>query len=74
MSEEKILNSDLAVLSRAVEQSPLAPDLEAYLDSLDLDVHEQAVVRETIEGLKFRGRGVEALPKTPPQIVAWAWI
>jgi hypothetical protein len=74
MFEDKILKGDLALISRAVEESPLAPDLEAFLNSLELDVHEQTVVRETIEGLKFRGRGIQALPKNPPQIVAWGWV
>ena len=73
MSEHKLLNGDIQTLSRAVDEAPLAPQVQEYLDSLELDAYERDAVGEMIDQLKFRGRGIKALPKNPPQIVAWFW-
>ena len=73
MPEEKLLKGDISTLARAVEEAPLAPQVQEYLDSLELDEYEKPAVNEMIDQLRFRGRGVKALPKNPPQIVAWSW-
>ncbi len=73
MSDKNLPGSDVQVLSRAVEAAPLAPEMQEFIDSLELDTHERAAVSEMIEGLRFRGTGLKALPKNPPQIVAWGW-
>lgn len=73
MPEQGLLKGDIGSLARAVEEAPLAPQVQEFLDSLELDRDERAAVAEMIEGLRFRGAGVKALPKTPPQIAAWYW-
>lgn len=73
MPEEKLLKGDISTLARAVEEAPLAPQVQEYLDSLELDEYEKTAVSDMIDQLRFRGRGVRALPKSPPQIVAWYW-
>ena len=58
MPEEKRLKGDISTLARAVEEAPLAPKVQEFVDSLDLDRDERAAVAEMIEGLRFRGAGV----------------
>ena len=74
MPEQELLKGDISTLARAVEEAPLAPKVQEFLDSLELDRDERATVAGMIEGLRFRGAGVKALPKSPPQIVAWFWL
>ena len=73
MSERKPVKGDISSLARAVEEAPLAPRVQEFLDSLELDEYEKTAVSDMIDQLRFRGRGVRALPKSPPQIVAWYW-
>ena len=73
MSEKKLLSGNIQTLSRAVEEAPLAPQVQEFLDSLELDEYEKTAVSDMIDQLRFRGAGVKALPKNPPQISAWFW-
>ena len=74
MPEQELLKGDVSALARAVEEAPLAPRVQEFLDSFQLDEYERAAVSDMIDQLRFRGRGVKALPKSPPQIIAWSWI
>ncbi len=70
MADKTIIAGDIEVLSRAVEEAPLAPKVEEFLDSIELDEYERTTVIEVLDGLKFGGDGLKALPKTPPEIAS----
>ena len=73
MADKIGLTGDVEVLSRAVEKAPLAPEVEAFLDSIELEEYERTTVIEVLDGLKFGGDGVKALPKTPPRANHSGW-
>ncbi len=73
MPEQELLKGDISTLARAVEEAPLAPQVQEFLDSLELDEYEKTAVSDMIDLLRLSGRGVKALPKNPPQIIAWSW-
>ena len=60
-------------ISREVEKSPLSPDLDSFIASLELAVDEEREVVRVLNGLKFQGDNLSALPKNPPQIVSKHW-
>ena len=68
MADKTVIAGDIEVLSRAVEEAPLAPKVEEFLDSIELDEYERTTVIEVLDGLKFGGDGLKALPKNPPQL------
>lgn len=74
MSSEKIQTGNIEALARAVEASPLSPDITEYLDSLELDAEEREAVVKFMDGMRFGGDGMKALPKTPPRITSQSWI
>lgn len=74
MASSKIESGDIQALARAVEASPLSPDITEYLDSLNLDLEERQAVVEFMNGMRFGGDGVKALPQNPPQITSQSWV
>ena len=74
MADKPVIAGDIEILSRAVEQAPLAPAVGEFLDSIELDEFERTTVIEVLDGLKFGGDGLKALPQNPPQIASGGWI
>ncbi len=73
MADEVISGGDLQSLSKAVDLDPLAPDVQAFLESLELDQDEREAVIEVLKSRRLRVDYISALPKLPPQFVGWGW-
>ncbi len=73
MPTGRIETGNVEALARAAERSPLSPELGEYLDSLDLDREDRDAVVKFMDGMRFGGDGVKALPKVPPQITSHGW-
>ena len=63
--------SMVETIAREVAKSPLSPDIESFINSIELTSDERAEVVKTLNDMKFKGDDLSALPNTPPQIVSF---
>ena len=73
MSSPVLDREVVEAISREVEKSPLSPDVDSFIASLEITVTEEKEVVKILNDLKFQGDNLSALPKNPPQIVSWGW-
>ena len=73
MSSPVLDREVVEAISREVEKSPLSPDVDSFISSLELTKTEEKEVVKILNDLKFQGDNLSALPKTPPQIVSGHW-
>ena len=73
MSSPVLDSGIVEAISREVEKSPLSPDVDSFISSLELTPTEEKEVVKILNDLKFQGDNLSALPKNPPQIVAGHW-
>ncbi len=73
MSSTVLDREAVKAISREVEKSPLSPDVDSFIASLELAADEEKEVVRVLNDLKFQGDNLSALPKTPPQIVSRGW-
>ncbi len=73
MSSPVLDREMVKAISREVEKSPLSPDVDSFIASLELTLVEEREVVRILNDLKFQGDNLSALPKKPPQIVSWGW-
>jgi hypothetical protein len=57
--------SMVEIIARAVEKSPLSPDIESFINSFELTADEKTEVVTTLNDMKFKGDELSALPNTP---------
>ncbi len=60
-----------ALLAAAIEKNPLAPDVELFLESLDLTAEERLAVVESLPAFQIAlkdGKGVQTV-----QAYGWNW-
>ena len=60
-------------ISREVEKSPLSPDVDSFIATLELTETEEKEVVRVLNDLKFQGDNLSALPKNPPELIRSGW-
>ncbi len=73
MSSPVLDREVVEAISREVGKSPLSPDVDSFIASLEITLTEEEEVVKILNDLKFQGDNLSALPKNPPQIVSWGW-
>ena len=73
MSSPVIEKEIVEAISREVERSPLSPDVESFIGSLELTVDEEKEVVKILNDLRFQGDNVQALPTNPPELIRSGW-
>ena len=73
MSSPVLDREVIKAISREVEKSPLSPDVDSFLASLELTTDEEKEVVKVLNDLKFQGDNVQALPSNPPELIRSGW-